>query len=70
MMDPGSIKITVRLESRPDGGLRAWSDELPGLTLSNRDRKAVIDDLAPALEEIVSDMLGYRVRVGSLRSLG
>lgn len=42
------MTITVFLESRPDGGIRVWSDDLPGLILSGRDRTKVIADIEPA----------------------
>jgi hypothetical protein len=39
--------ITITIEPREDGGLRIWSEDLPGLALSHRD--AALDDLGPAL---------------------
>ena len=30
-------KFTIHCETREDGGLRVWSDDLPGLVLSHSD---------------------------------
>lgn len=46
--------IAVSLERRPDGGLRAWSDDVPGFVLSHKDASAVLRDIKPALEAILS----------------
>ena len=61
-----TIKVTVHIKRRRDGGLRVWSDELPGLVLSSRDPEQVLADVAPAIEVIVSEMLGYAVHVEPL----
>ncbi|MES2326718.1 MAG: hypothetical protein V4499_05230 [Pseudomonadota bacterium] len=60
------IKIIVRFEERPDGGLRAWSDDVPGFVLSHPDAKAVLEDVEPALETILSSMYGAPVMVAPL----
>src|SRR5215468_7375473 len=64
-----SIKVTVHFERREDGGLTVWSDDLPGLTLSNRDPALVLKDVKPAIEGLVTDILGKRVRVEPLVAL-
>ena len=46
------LKVTVTFERRDDGGLRVWSDDVPGLLLSNPDANAVIGDVIPALETL------------------
>jgi hypothetical protein len=56
-------KVVVVYEHRPDGGLRAYSDDVPGFVLSNANAAAVRDDVIPALEGIISDMIGAPVRV-------
>jgi hypothetical protein len=61
-----SIKITVHFERRDDGGLRIWSDDLPGLNLSHRDPVLALDDVKFALEGLITDMLGERVSVEPL----
>ena len=60
------FKVTVRLERRPDGGLRAYSDEVPGFVLSHSDPKAVMEDIKPALEQILSHVLKGKVIVERL----
>ena len=64
-----SIKVTVHFERREDGGLTVWSEDLPGLTLSHRDPALVLDDVKAAIESLITDMLGERVRVEPLVEL-
>lgn len=54
-MKNSSFKVTVCFEQRPDGGLRAWSDDVPGLILSHTDVDAVLEDVTEALKVILSD---------------
>lgn len=49
-------KIVVTLERREDGGLRAYSEDVPGFVLSNHDPSVVLSDIAIALETILSSM--------------
>lgn len=42
------VTLNVTLEERPDGGLRVYSDELPGLILSGPVAAKVIRDIEPA----------------------
>jgi len=65
-MEGRSIKIVVTFELREDGGLRAWSDDLPGFVLSHSDPQLVIQDVKPALEGLITDLLGERVSVEPL----
>ena len=62
-------KIVVSFERRADGGLRAYSDDVPGFVLSHSDSQAVLDDVKPALEEILSHMFGGHVVVEELSRL-
>lgn len=41
--------ITIKLEPREGGGLRVYSDDLPGLVLSHSDQRAVLMDIGPAI---------------------
>jgi hypothetical protein len=59
-------KIVVHFESREDGGLSVWSEDLPGLHLSHRDPALVVDDVPRALAVLITDMLGERVTVEPL----
>jgi hypothetical protein len=62
------MKVVVRLESRADGGLRAWSDDVPGLVLSGHDAEKVYADIGPALETILSHTLKCHVEAHPLKS--
>lgn len=64
-----SYKVRVRIESREDGGLRVWSEDLPELVLSHVDGARVIADIPRALEVILSERLGAPVRVEELMVL-
>lgn len=44
------LKVTVVFEQREDGGLRAYSEDVPGFVLSGADAEAVFADVIPALE--------------------
>jgi len=59
-------KVTVTFEPRPDGGLRAFSDDVPGFVLSHRDHTAVIADVETALSVILSEMWGTPVEADLL----
>ncbi len=72
MPDPHAsrcYKVVVCFESRPDGGLRAWSDQVPGLVLSNRDPDKVLAGVVPALEFILSEHLGHQINAQPLDQL-
>lgn len=55
-----SWKIVVQFERREDGGVRAWCDEIPGFALSHIDIEAVLLDVQPALEGILTYQLGEK----------
>lgn len=63
-------KIVVSFERREDGGLRAYSDDVPGFVLSHRDPIAVIRDVSPVLERILSAMWGVAVKADPLPHVG
>src|SRR5438270_403102 len=54
MSDVTVTVLTVTLEDRDDGGLRVYSDDLPGLILSGEDKQAVCEAIAPAITAIFS----------------
>jgi hypothetical protein len=64
-----TYKVVLHLERRWDGGLRVWSDDVPGLVLSNRDCSKVYADIKPALEFILTEALGFRVEAHLLGRL-
>ena len=53
-MNARSFKLTVLVEARPDGGLRAWSNDVPGLVLSHIDAESLLADIPEALKVILS----------------
>ena len=61
-----TFKLTVCFEARPDGGLRAYSDDVPGLVLSSPDIDGVLGDVTEALKIILSERLGANVEVAPL----
>jgi hypothetical protein len=38
-------EITIKMAPREDGGLRVWSDDLPGLILSHSNQRLVLQDV-------------------------
>jgi uncharacterized protein YkvS len=42
-------EICIKIAPRGDGGIRVWSDDVPGLILSGLDPLKVIADIGPAL---------------------
>ena len=63
------FKITVCFEPRPDGGLRAWSDDVPGLLLSHTDMDGVLKDVTEALRVILSHRLNTEIEVQPLGNI-
>ncbi len=61
--------VTVTLEDREDGGLFVYSDDLPGLILSGRDKHAICECIAPAIEAILSHKGFQEISVRSTLSL-
>lgn len=49
-------RVSLSLEFRPDGGLRVYSDNVPGLILSGVDPDAVMSDVLPVLRELWPDL--------------
>lgn len=52
-MPPFVGAIMICFEEREDGGLRIWSDDVPGLLLSNADQDAVWRDVGPAVQALL-----------------
>jgi hypothetical protein len=65
-MSRRTFKIVVCFEPRPDGGLRAYSDDVPGLVLSSTDVDGVLEDVTEALKVILSERLHATVEVEPL----
>ncbi|AZO11207.1 hypothetical protein EJ074_20525 [Mesorhizobium sp. M3A.F.Ca.ET.080.04.2.1] len=60
--------VSVVFEKRPDGGLRVSSPDVPGFRLSHSNPALVTADIIPALETIISEMIGRPVRVAMASS--
>ena len=65
----GAKKITVIFERRADGGLRVFSNALPGFILSHSDARAVLADVEPALARMLSEMYSVPFLVEPLADL-
>jgi hypothetical protein len=62
----GPFKITVLFELRADGGLRAYSDGVPGLALSSMDGNAALADITEIAQ---LDLIGTPERSGTIRAV-
>ncbi len=58
--------VEVFLQAREDGGLRVWSPQLPMFMLSHSDPIAVMKDVVPALETMLSHRENQRMVVTSV----
>jgi len=63
------VKIGVTLEPREDGGVRAYSNDVPGFVLSHSDADGVLADVKPALEIMLSALFNVSVSVSELASV-
>jgi hypothetical protein len=59
-------RIVVSFEGREDGGLTAYCDDIPGFVMSHIDPSAVLKEVKPALEGILSRWLKEPVVVQEL----
>lgn len=60
---PLPMKIEVHFERREDGGLRAYSHQLPGFAISHRDPDVVMEDVKVVLEVMLGEALDCPVAV-------
>ena len=65
-----AVRIEVTFARRPDGGLQAWCDKVPGFFLSHSDPAMVFADVEPALTVILEDMYGLPVEVRRVTDIG
>lgn len=66
-----TFKVIVKFEEREDGGLRAYSDDVPGFVLSYADWDETLSSIEPVLEALLTDMFQGPVTVkelGNIRS--
>jgi hypothetical protein len=45
--------VTVRIAKSEDGGVRAWSDDLPGLSLTCRNHEVLFAELTPKIASLL-----------------
>lgn len=64
------FRVEVKLERRDDGGLRAYSDDVPGLVLSSDDLPGLLRDVPVVLSACLSHTFGHPVTVAPLTDLG
>lgn len=64
-----SFKVTVCFEQRPDGGLRVWSDDVPGLVLSSTDIDGVLADVTSTLGVMLSHLMNTDIEVEPLGNI-
>lgn len=64
-----NFKLRVNFEPRGDGGLRAYSDDVPGFVLSYSDCDTALDAVVPVLETILSEMFNGQVVVRPLEDI-
>lgn len=67
---PQLTVVTVILQDREDGGLRVYSDDLPGLILSGSDRVKVAASIVPAIEALFEHKGFQRVVVRPTKPIG
>lgn len=53
MNDHGFSTLKVTLADREDGGVRVYSDDLPGLILSGEEKAAVVASISRAIEALL-----------------
>jgi hypothetical protein len=64
-----NFKVRVNFEPRGDGGLRAYSDDVPGFVLSYADCEETLAAVVPVLETILSDMFNAPVHLKPLEDI-
>jgi hypothetical protein len=52
------MNIEVKIERRSDGGIRVFSDNLPGLILSHKNGKDVLSDMPLVVQQLLPEQVG------------
>jgi capsule polysaccharide export protein KpsC/LpsZ len=47
--------VTVRIANGMNGSVRAWSDDLPGLSLTSPNHEVLFAELTPKIENILKN---------------
>jgi hypothetical protein len=53
MMNPQLRTVTVRIANDANGGLRAWSDDLPGLNVTCPNHQVLFAELGPKIASLL-----------------
>lgn len=64
-----TFKVSVYFDKREDGGLRAYSHDVPGFVLSYADCDETLASVVPVLEALLTDMFHGPVRVKELNDI-
>jgi hypothetical protein len=54
--------VTVRIENVKDGGVRAWSDDLTGLSLTCPNHEALFAELTPKIASLLEQQ-GFHSKI-------
>jgi hypothetical protein len=54
--------VTVRIANTTDGGVRAWSDDLAGLSLTCADHETLFAELTPRISTVLQQQ-GFASKV-------
>ena len=58
-------EIKISIGPREDGGVRIWSDDMPGLILSGSDPLKVMADIGPALKALIEYKRNHAAKAAS-----
>jgi hypothetical protein len=58
-MDPQLRIVTIRIENDKDGGVRAWSDDLAGLSLVCPSYEVLFAELTPMIASLLAQQGFY-----------
>jgi hypothetical protein len=54
--------VTIRIENVEDGGVRAWSDDLAGLSLTCSNYEVLLAELTPKIASLLEQQ-GFRSKI-------
>jgi hypothetical protein len=54
--------VTIRIENVEDGGVRAWSDDLAGLSLTCSNHEVLFAELTPKIASLLEQQ-GFRSKI-------
>ena len=54
--------VTVRIANLTDGSVRAWSDDLPGLSITSPNHDALFAELTPKIVDLLEKQ-GFRSEI-------